>query len=460
MIHAGKFIKLFWRHCAELLLLLAIFLLPWQTRWIFHAETLTGYPYEYGSRSIYGVDIVIIAACIIGLLTWNAQNQARFRKYQTLFLSTITFWLACYLSFFFALDKSMSGWWLGNLGFGMVFCWILIWKEVSWKRAAWAFVSAMTIQALLGLIQWKLQIIPPSTYLGIAQQLPEIPGTQVIDTLPFGRVLRAYGSFPHPNIFALYLSLGITLATALLHTHIDTPARNRRLWLLGVIGLGTIIAIQSAGLWVAASRSSIIALGIVGISLALWHALEYRRPHSALIIAAASIALPFVILTAACPWYVSPRIDGISNVAAIADTNNTVDSARLERKSVAERYTNTSVALDTIQTHYLTGIGIGNSTTITREPVHNVWLLIFQETGIFGMFAATLFATTLAWTIASQYRATAKHSRSEAALYASTGMLSILVISSLFDHFLWSLHPGILLVWLCIAFSFLAVDEA
>ena len=44
----------------EYLFYFFIFLLPWQTRWIFHDSLIGGEIYEYGRLSLYGFDVVFI----------------------------------------------------------------------------------------------------------------------------------------------------------------------------------------------------------------------------------------------------------------------------------------------------------------------------------------------------------------------------------------------------------------
>jgi len=104
------------------------------------------------------------------------------------------------------------------------------------------------------------------------------------------------------------------------------------------------------------------------------------------------------------------------------------------------------------------GIGIGNYTAYTNakdqlygvekqssayQPVHNIYLLVISELGIFGLLALLLFLLSntrcLTW-------------KNPWTLGLSLAVVSLLTIG-LFDHYLWTLHFGILLFW--ITFSLL-----
>src|SRR3989344_3207571 len=53
---------------AEWLFTSVLFFLPWQTRYIIHQGTLGGEPWEYGTLSLYGVDLLIAALIIVALV--------------------------------------------------------------------------------------------------------------------------------------------------------------------------------------------------------------------------------------------------------------------------------------------------------------------------------------------------------------------------------------------------------
>ena len=123
--------------------------------------------------------------------------------------------------------------------------------------------------------------------------------------------------------------------------------------------------------------------------------------------------------------------------------------------SVAERIVLAQAAFDMAKVHPVLGIGSGNfifelaklnliSIAEIRllQPVHNVFLLILAENGIIGLL---LFALLL-WLILKNAT-----TRSKIALFI------ILMLFFSFDHFLWTLQQGRLL--LAIAIGYIASQE-
>jgi O-antigen ligase len=102
----------------------------------------------------------------------------------------------------------------------------------------------------------------------------------------------------------------------------------------------------------------------------------------------------------------------------------------------------TQKALTMIQLHPLTGVGIGSFVIELSkyavegaiiEPVHNLILLIGAELGIIGI----ILLIGICITIASQ----SLKAKTPRAILASAALMGLGVIS-LFDHYLWSLAPG------------------
>ncbi len=414
---------------------------------MFHGEQRNGYGWEFATRSFYIVDGLILLALCITLLQWSPEKSTQLKKYSVLFFSAGTVLLTGYLSFLFADNKPMSAWWLWNLLLSMSFAATLILARVSWKRVAWSFVAAMTLQAILALVQWKLQAVLGNTWLGIAEQFPENRGVQVVSTLPYGRVLRPYGALPHPNILAGYLAIGIFFATNLMK-RVSTSSLNKRETTLALtLLLGISLVLQSSALWMTMSRAAMLALGAVLLCIILWHAIERKRLSQTFVIALCSIGLPFLILTYAFPWYALPRAEGL----VARET-----APALEQLSIEQRLSSMDAMFHAIKQTPLSGVGIGNATVTQAEPVHNVFLLIFHETGIFGLLSAALFGVSLLSVLWAQWH---QSTANRIMVYTAGFTLSCLWIIGLFDHYLWSLHAGSLLLWLCISSGFLGVDD-
>ena len=79
------------------------------------------------------------------------------------------------------------------------------------------------------------------------------------------------------------------------------------------------------------------------------------------------------------------------------------------------------------------------------QPVHNIYLLVYSETGIFGIFVFILFLIFLIKDfIVSTKMEKLYH-------YSFLIMFGSFLFVGLFDHFLWTLQQGRLMFWLICA---------
>jgi O-antigen ligase len=124
-------------------------------------------------------------------------------------------------------------------------------------------------------------------------------------------------------------------------------------------------------------------------------------------------------------------------------------TARLEIKSFSERKMYLDDSLTLIKKNWLFGVGLGNYTKAIAvsqpkrpwyylQPAHNAFLLVWAESGLGALlFFATLFAY-LFWQAGKNRN------------ILNLSVLAALVIIMLFDHYLWSLHFGVLFFWLAV----------
>jgi len=107
-------------------------------------------------------------------------------------------------------------------------------------------------------------------------------------------------------------------------------------------------------------------------------------------------------------------------------------------------------ALDMIRHHPLTGVGIGAFILelgrdalqgASIEPAHNILLLAGAELGIFGSILVSVLFISI---ILSSIKAQTLRSILASAMLAGLGIIS------LFDHYLWSLAPGRILLALAL----------
>lgn len=399
----------------EYLIYLFIFLLPWSTRYLYLEQYLRGEYWEYGSFSLFALDILIALIILVFLiLQIKKKNKVSITP---LLLITGVFWIICFFNFYWTQDKALSFYYLLRLTEALAIAYIILSAKLDFKKIALAFVSAGLIQSILGIIQFVMQKTWACKWLGMAEHLPEIIGTQVVAG-GFGRVLREYGAFPHPNIMGMFLVIAIILAIYL--TLSNMKVRRRRLAFM------CSIIILQVGLMMTFSRQAWLAL-CVGLFILL----ILYRPRKTVVKLIALVALVSIVFI----LIYSPLVLNRFNF----------DQA-LESYSLEQRALHQQDAFTVIQKHWPTGVGLGNYTKIVKtEPVHNIYLLILAELGFLGLICFFLLIGLFFYALIENRQRTLERR-------ISGVIVIVLLLLGCFDHYLWTLFPFSLIFWLWLAF--------
>ncbi len=440
-------------------LCLFVFLIPWQARLIVQQGTLQGVPWEYGTVSIFVTEILLALLCIAGVVLHlkDFDDDHHFRNQKS-------YWMMVLLSVFvvislvtavFAIDVRTAL--LGALRLleGVALVLLLRHAVVSLHRLAQCLVVSAALQGVIGSWQFFTQRIAGSTWLGVSEKLPQMQGISVIETAT-ERVLRAYGTFGHPNILAGFLVIGLMCAVGLLLTQ-----RSRR---EAVLTYGALVLI-SAGLFFTFSRMGIIVTLICAAALGVY--LLVNRNH-ALLRVARDAALVLVAVMGL-----------LSILYGDVVTNRYLSAEILATPSVQERVSLYETGRELAAQHWQRGVGIGNYTFAfvqaypllegyEYQPVHNIYVLILVELGIGGLFVFLLFVGEMLKHI-TRFRVeypvelleelekfqTADMYQEEYGYITHwyiilSSILIGLLVWGLADHFWWTLYPGILMFWLVI----------
>ncbi|MBI4435336.1 O-antigen ligase family protein [Candidatus Uhrbacteria bacterium] len=408
---------------ANLLFLASVFFLPWQTAMLLSQATVSGEPSAYGVLSLYVVEVMIAFAF---LLRGRQQSNLQVRR----ITRALYFFLAVA---FFSLSLSQVEWvgWfhlIHVVAAAMLFS-LLVDDRTNLRQILGLFLLGLLVPVLFGWFQVLSGSSPDSSLLGMAAKDAGTPGVAVVESGD-GRLLRAYGTFPHPNVFGGYVAFGI-VALAWLARFLSSKSQLAGALLAsGLLG-ATLIVTFSRSAWLGLFVSFLLLVGLM-----LWQRrLPPRRAIPVMALGLASILATFVVFH--------------SQVFSRFDT-----SSRLEVISIEERASQYQTFGEVFWTAPLMGVGPNAYTfTLARldpghpvwsyQPIHNVYLLILAELGIvgivvlgYGAFAANPFA----------------HARLELAdtLFAITAGVLLFTIG-LFDHYLWTLWPGLALGALALA---------
>jgi len=400
---------------SDLLFLLTLASLPVQlSKFIFPEYSyVLGLPIDYRAVSIYLSDIFIILYLIVFLFE-NSKNLGQIYHRQKHFITSLAA-LNLYLfasSALLSISKEAS--FVFNLKILMMSLLAVaaahtLSKKKITKPAAQVLKFSLVWQATLVFLQFMLQRSLNLWVIGERSFDASTPG--IAHTQFFSRfIMRPYGTFPHPNVLAAYLSLGIIILAAFLS--LRSRAEQGRSNLPNVV----LIALPTLALILTYSRSAAATIAIA--------------------IFVATKKLEYFIIEAFFVFIIGALI--LKHLLAS------------QLSSVAERLLLIQSALDIALINPLFGIGSNNfilelskldltSLAETRllQPVHNVFLLILTENGVIGLILFTAVLLAVAKSITT---------KTKAILF-----VSILIYATV-DHFLWTLHQGQMMLFLTLAY--------
>jgi len=308
----------------------------------------------------------------------------------------------------------------------------------------WSIVAAGAVQSILALQQFLTQSVFGNKWLGMAAQQAQDLGVSVIEA-GGERFLRAYGSLPHPNILGGFLAV-VLLVNIILYFELYRKSQylvcsikySAELLLCLVFFI-----INFTGLLLTFSRSALagFTVGLLIYLLINLLASKERKVGGVIIL----LKFIFIIITVGGLFFYFFRgpILGRINI-----------NSRLENKSITERTNYNNEAWQIIKKHWLFGVGIKNyglavyneiNNTLPAyayQPVHNVFLLVWAETGIFGLL---VFIGLLVYLFINLLRN---------ASYGQTVILLAMTVMMCFDHWWWSLAFGGYLFWLIIGVAY------
>ena len=207
------------------------FFLPVQTRLILRAGELNGGYFEYGTISLYAVDILLIVIFFLYLLfqvlardlvqrvcrdfslrsaSFRNDKKGEFPIFDLKFIFISLFLLSALVSIFFAQDKLLAAYIFARLLSGVGLFLILIKAEYDLIKLAYFFLAGAFLQACLAIWQFLTQSSFPSKWLGLAMHDPRELGVSVVEFAD-ERWLRAYGGLDHPNILGGVMAMSLLL---------------------------------------------------------------------------------------------------------------------------------------------------------------------------------------------------------------------------------------------------------
>jgi O-antigen ligase len=432
---------------------LFLFLLPIQTVYFLRESFIDGMKWEYGVIGIYAIDILLVV--IFGIFLFQRfQNyllknyELRVTSYEKVALSLFLLWSG--LSIFWAPDAMLALYFFAKLLLAVGLFFVVRLIEIDMKKVVFVLLVAGVLQSGIGVAQFLYQYSPASSILGMSAHDASVAGSSVLK-IDSGRFLRAYGTFPHPNILGGFLGVILMLGISYSLFRIEERKRNQEIaFLVGlvVILLGLILTFSRVA-WLG------VAFGVIALAIHINFSNVTREQRSRFRVT----------------FFQMVGVLGMAGVVFVGILHEQVfprfDTATIEHEgSVSERITSLQDARVLLNDHPFIGVGAGNFTagiiekgekglmgerggeTVKGEmgsrpvwsiqPVHNVFILIWSELGLIGIVLFVLFLFFIL----------------KSSITNHNSAILIAIFPSLFlDHLLWSSHFGLLFFFLLLGLA-------
>lgn len=309
------------------------------------------------------------------------------------------------------------------------------------EKSFFVLVLAGILQAAIAVIQFFKQSSLGLKIFGESLLSPDVYGVAAFKVMG-DLVLRAYGTFPHPNVLAAFLFIAVFVSYFLFLNDKD----DKRFWLLYANGL------ILAGLIFSFSRL-VVLLWVVGIVLrvAIMAFLKKSKTDYLGRYRKRLIYLSIVTVVAS---------------SVIYGFHRDIVNARLKFSTSEEAYVQrVFYNKKSVKSYSLLGNGVGNFIPWLKvelpsmpaknyQPVHNIYLLMLTEIGILGLASFLVFVVLLSIQYFKKIPFTRPFHHSFYILFTS------FLVIGVFDHYLWTLQQGRLMFWLLLGLTAALVENS
>lgn len=375
---------------------------------------------DYLIPTVYVIDLMIFAL----IAFWIAKiiQRRKFRHIKTnspVIILSFLYVFSLFLSFLIAprIIPSLYQFISTLLHFGFF---LFILEEVDLKKdmrriALVASVSVLLI-SLLGVLQWLKQGAVFNNYLILGEQPYAYNTVSIVKENVFGNaMIPPYGTFRHPNVLAAFLSVFLILIFA------NKSVFKSESYFYFVMLLGTFVLFIS---W-----SKVTWFCYIYSLVTLYLLQRFQKRFVGWYIC---ISLVTVLLLCFIPYWLRSSAD--PSLYMRGDLINAAFQIIKEKPAYGVGLNMITIYVSPLLKHaeFLRFI----------QPPHNMYLLIFSESGI---FAFTLFLLILSVLLHSTYKSLIKSDYMYA--YLLINFVQILILGS-FDHYFITIVQTSLLFWL------------
>ena len=417
-----------------------IFSIPFQTRKIlFYAQSENRFN-EWTTGYLYFTDLLVIG--ILGL--WILRllcGKSDFPHIRKTDFWLIGFFLIAGLSLITSQNIGLSVYQLIKLAeFILVFLYVKYnFGFFKIKTILKVFVFSGIFQALLAIAQFINQGSLGLKHFEAGIYNANIPGTATffVEGIKF---IRAYGTAPHPNILAISILVSIFSLYILWLSKVQgSKFKTRGFYFL----LSTFYFLLFWGLLLSFSRAVILVFIGASLLFFLIAFLKLKKPLRPRVISL------FLLFTVVCClftvlfWpHISARFLGTS----------------VKEQAVVLRIYYNDIAVSVIKERPFLGLGIGNSVwhlyntyqfnnPWLYQPVHNIYLLIASEIGIFGLIVFLIFIGKILLKSFGLVFKQKKLDNKKLFRFTLYSLFFIFLTVGMVDHYLWTIQQGSFVFW-------------
>lgn len=306
--------------------------------------------------------------------------------------------------------------WLRMLLYFCFFMYMLL--EISVEDYYFKILDIVSVSvfllSVLAIMQFMKQGSVFNNYLILGEQPYSAGVFGIAKENIFGRsIVPVYGLFRHPNAFGGYLAVTLTWLFSFI--------KKRKFYLITfVLGLVSIIFTFSYISWF------VVITGVIFHIVFSKNPTKIRKYKKS----AVFIVLLIFLFSLLMPFLKKFNIDVGNN------------------RSIIRRVDFTSASYRMIKDNFWFGVGLNNFTVFVdsynydsrdirfSQPVHNIFLLVFSESGIFGFI---LFLSFIWFSLKRLVNSSYFH-------IFLISVLQVILLGS-FDHYLFTMHQTLLLFW-------------
>ncbi len=416
----------------QYLLLLIIISIPFSIRHVFQTpwNYETGAYSDFTSISLYISDLIVLA--VIGF-TWIKKRSdspvlPKLWKYSAI---GALIWIILELLIQPSATMPLRFYFSARIVLLVLLSISIARISVSREKIAWFFTILGAIQSILAGIQFIIQKSIGLYALGESLLSPEILGVAKI--VSHGtKIIRGYGSFPHPNLLSAFLLAGVIFNIYLILKTYQLPRggkKSRGIWLYITLFLNIF------GIFLTFSRAGIItlllSLTVLGCYIMMKHQIQAFK----------TVMIPTIIAIVISAAILAPYL---------------MSRGGFSDQATKERVFYNQIGLSILKDKPFFGTGPGASVLHMKQysgtqlepweiqPIHNYYLISAAEWGVGAIFLIIL----LIYPLLLLY----KRKIDDWGLILAL-LLGSVAILFLCDHYFYTIWPTQLILWVIVGLS-------